>query len=48
MKAHKLYTLSEELKNSESEVDANGVKTVIEYKKDHKTAERIKVTPNLT
>merc|ERR1711907_477997 len=28
----------------ESEVDANGVKTVIEYKKDHKTAERIKVT----
>jgi len=28
----------------ESEVDANGIKTVIEYKKDHKTAERIKVT----
>lgn len=28
----------------ESEVDANGMKTVIEYKKDHKTAERIKVT----
>jgi len=35
--------IDEELKNSESEVDANGVKTVIEYKKDHKTAERIKV-----
>jgi translation initiation factor 3 subunit G len=28
----------------ESEVDAEGKKTVIEYKKDHKTAERIKVT----
>jgi len=25
-------------------VDENGIKTVIEYKKDHKTAERIKVT----
>jgi len=29
----------------ESEVDENGIKTVIEYAKDVKTAERVKVAP---
>jgi len=34
----------EKFETTETEVDENGMKTVTEYKKDHKTAERIKVT----